>query len=557
MEGYFDLGDHGFPVTTASREAQTWFDRGLLWTYGYNHEEAVECFRKAVEADPGCAMAHWGIGYAGGPNYNMPWDLFDDASRAEAAATGYEHSRKAVELSGGVTGWEAALIAALPARYPQAEPAADVEAMKAWDAAFADAMRDAFAAHPESHEVRTVFAEALLNLTPWKMWDLASGQPAKGARTEEARKVLEEALDAGGAAMRHPGLLHLYVHLMEMSPFPEKALRAGDALRRLVPDAGHLIHMPTHIDVLCGHYQNVVDWNEAAVAADLKFYHERGAFNIYTGYRQHNYHFVIYGAMFLGQFEPAMRAVRGMAETTPEEMPRMESPPMADYFEAYLGFGPHVLVRFGRWREATQLELPEAPGLYCTLAAHVHYARGVGHAALGEVAQALAEEEAYHAAIARVPESRMLHNNKVVDLLAIGAEMLRGEILYREAKYDEAYAALRRAIALEDGLPYDEPWGWMQPVRHALGALLLEQGRAEEAEAVFREDLGLGGQLSRATVHPDNVWALKGLHDCLKARGESVEIVQVRQRLDLAQARADRAVAASCFCAQAAMQAAE
>jgi len=144
-----------------------------------------------------------------------------------------------------------------------------------------------------------------------------------------------------------------------------------------------------------------------------------------------------------------------------------------------------------------------------------------------------------------------------VDLLAIGSEMLRGEILYRQAKYDEAFAALRQAIAFEDTLPYDEPWGWMQPVRHALGALLLEQGHTDEAEAVFREDLGLGGQLARATIHPDNVWALKGLHDCLKARGETVEIVQVRQRLDLAQARADSAIAASCFCAQIAMRAAD
>ena len=147
---------------------------------------------------------------------------------------------------------------------------------------------------------------------------------------------------------------------------------------------------------------------------------------------------------------------------------------MADYFESYLSFGPHVLVRFGRWREATQLELPDDPELYCTKAAHVHYARAIGHAALGEVDAALEEEALYHAAIERVPESRTLHNNKVVDLLAIGSEMVRGEILYRQAKYDEAYAALRRAIALEDNLPYDEPWGWMQPVRHALGALLLE-----------------------------------------------------------------------------------
>ena len=223
MDTYFDLGGHSFPVTTQSTEAQTWFDRGLLWTYGYNHEEAVTCFERAIGADPKCAMAYWGAGYAAGPNYNMPWKLFDYAGRAAAARDGYTHARKALDLIEGVMGWEAAMIQALPARYAQPDPL-DPEAMKAWDADFADAMRDAFAAHPESHEVRTVFAEALLNLTPWKMWDLPTGQPAASARTVEAQTVLEEALESDPSAMHHPGLLHLYVHLMEMSPIPEKAL---------------------------------------------------------------------------------------------------------------------------------------------------------------------------------------------------------------------------------------------------------------------------------------------------------------------------------------------
>jgi tetratricopeptide (TPR) repeat protein len=553
MDGYgYDLGDHSFPVTTSSPEAQRWFDRGLLWTYGYNHEEAIACFRRALEADPRCAMAHWGIGYASGPNYNMPWDLFDAAGRAEALAAGHAAARAAAAHVAGCAPWEEALIGALPTRYPQSEP---IEDMSSWDRHFADAMRRAFHAHPDSLEVRAIFAEALLNLTPWKMWDLRSGSPAEGAATEEAQAVLEKAMADDPAAMRHPGIHHLYVHLMEMSPFPEKALKAGDVLRTLVPDAGHLVHMPTHIDVLCGQYQNVVHWNEVAVAADEKFWRDRGPFNIYSGYRLHDYHFVIYGALFLGQIEPALRAVRGARETVPEEMLRVESPPMADYFESYLGFEPHVLVRFGRWHEAAAMELPADPELYCTLAANVHYARGVAHAALGDVRRAEAEEVSYRDAMERVPETRLLHNNRVVDLLAIGAEMLRGEILYRGGEIDAAFAALRRSVALDDALPYDEPWGWMQPARHALGALLLEQGRLAEAEAVFREDLGLGGHLSRATIHPDNVWSLKGLHDCLEARGEAAEIVHVRQRLDLAQARADHAVAASCFCAQGALAA--
>ena len=555
MHEYYNLGEHTYPVSTRSDEAQLWFDRGLLWTFGYNHEEAIACFQKAIEADPDCAMAHWGLGYAAGPNYNMPWHLFDKANRAKALATGFDAAQTALGLSDGLEDWEKALVEALPARYPQADLIKD---MSPWNDDFADAMRLAFNAHQDNLEVRTIFAEALLNRTPWKMWDLQAGKPVEDASTQEAQSVLENAFEEQPAAMRHPGLLHLYVHLMEMSPFPEKALKAGDVLRTLVPDAGHLVHMPTHIDVLCGQYRDVVYWNEEAVRADLKYWRDKGPFNIYSGYRLHNYHFVIYGALFLGQFEPAMAAVRGAAETVPEEMLRVESPPMADYFESYLSFEPHVLVRFGKWREAIALELPDDPELYCTLAANVHYARGVAHAALGEVEKAETEEKKFLEAKARVPESRRLHNNRVIDLLDIAAEMLRGEICYRKGEYDDAFAALRRSVALDDNLPYDEPWGWMQPSRHALGALLLEQGHLDEAEAVFREDLGLGGQLSRATVHPDNVWSLKGLHDCLEAGGAKPEdLMQIRQKLDIAEARADHRVAASCFCAQAALQQAD
>ncbi|SMO39930.1 hypothetical protein [Ruegeria faecimaris] len=554
MSDYYDLGTHSCPVSTSSPDAQLWFDRGLVWTYGYNHEEAVVCFQRALEHDPNCAMAHWGVAYAAGPNYNMPWDLHDDAGRQKALTLAYDATQLAMSLAGECTPVEQALIRALPARYPQREA---IDDMHNWDHDFADAMRAAFASQPAHLDLRSIYVESLMNLTPWQMWDLQSGQPAKGAATVEAQQALEAAMANDPAAMTHPGLLHLYVHLMEMSPTPEKALKAGDILRTLVPDAGHLVHMPTHIDVLCGHYQNVVHWNQKAVEADLKYYEREGAFNIYTGYRQHNYHFVIYGALFLGQMEPALRANQGLWDTTPEDMLRIESPPMADFFESYMSMGPHILIRFGRWEEAMALELPSDPDLYCTLTATTHYARAIAFAATGQVSEAEAEEQLFLAAKARVPETRLLHNNRVIDLLDIAREMLRGEIEYRMENYDAAYAHLRRSVELDDTLPYDEPWGWMQPTRHALGALLFEQGHTAEAEAIYREDLGLGGTLSRASVHPDNVWSLKGLHDCLKARGETVEIVQIRQRLDLALARADRAVGASCFCAQAAMRAAE
>ncbi|MEX0348542.1 MAG: tetratricopeptide repeat protein [Paracoccaceae bacterium] len=548
----YNLGTHSCPVTTRSDEAQLWFDRGLTWTYAYNHDEAITCFERALEHDPECAMAHWGVAYAAGPNYNLPWALLDDAGRERALTKAYDATQQAMVRLDGCTEVETQLIKALPARYPQRLP---TDNMESWDRDFADAMRAAFTLCPDQLDLRTIYVESLLNLTPWKMWDLRSGQPAEGAATLEAQEGLETAMRDDPAAMTHPGLLHLYIHLMEMSPTPEKALKAGDILRTLVPDAGHLVHMPTHIDVLCGNYQDVVRWNQQAVVADLEYYQREGPFNIYSGYRLHNYHFVIYGALFLGQMQPALEANSGMWQTIPEEMLRVESPPMAEFFESYLAMEPHILIRFGQWEAAKALKLPDDPDLFRTVTATVHYARAVAHAATGDVPAAEAEEALFHAARARVPETRLLHNNKIVDLLEIASEMLRGEIEYRKGNYEAAFAHLRASVALDDGLPYDEPWGWMQPTRHALGALLFEQGHVEEAEAAYREDLGLGGQLSRATVHPDNIWSLKGLHDCLKSRGESIEIIQIKQRLDLALARADRSVAASCFCAQAAMQA--
>lgn len=548
----YDLGQHSWPITTSTPEAQIWFDRGLNWTYGFNHDEAIACFKRALDVDPNCAMAAWGIAYAGGPNYNRPWRLYDDKSCAKALGKAYEATQTALSLCTGLSDVEDALIKALSTRYPQSDPA-PIQDMEQWDRAFADAMMDIHHHFPNERDVRSLYVEALMNLTPWKMWDFRSGNAPTGARTQEAQDTLEQAFANDPKAMAHPGLLHLYVHLMEMSPHPDRALKAADALRTLVPDAGHLVHMPTHIDVLCGAYRDAVYWNEKAVEVDLKFYNREGAFNLYTGYRQHNYHFVIYAALFLGQIEPALRAVKGMVDTIPDHMLRIESPPMADHLESYMHLTPHILVRFGRWQEAIELEPPEDQTLYCTGTAYTHYARTIAFAATGRVAEAKAEEQVFLAACARVPDSRLMHNNRVVDLLEIAKAMCRGEILYRTGAYDEAFAALREAVALDDALPYDEPWGWMQPARHALGALLFEQGHVHEAEAVYRADLGLSGQLSRATIHPGNVWSLKGLHDCLAKRGACEELPIIKQQLDMALARADSAVAASCFCAQAAM----
>jgi tetratricopeptide (TPR) repeat protein len=547
MDYPYDVGPYSRKVTTASADAQRWFDRGLNWCFGYHHEEAVRCFEKALEIDPSCAMAHWGIGYAAGPNYNYPWELQDPAGKAAALARAHDSARAALALSDHVTTPERALIAALPARYPQREP---IDDQRSWNDAFADAMRIAHQAHPDDLDVRAIFAEAILNRTPWRMWDLHTGEPAPGAGTLEAREVLESAFRDLPGAMDHPGLLHLHVHLMEMSSHPEAALATGDRLRELSPDMGHLTHMPTHIDIQCGHYRDAMLWNQKAIVADRKFYDRAGPMNFYSGYRIHNYHFAAYGAMFLGRYAPAIAAANELIKTMPEEMLRIPSPPMADFFESYVSIRQHVLIRFGKWQQLVAQDLPADRDLYCNTTAMIHYAKGVAYAALGEVPAAEAEQVLFRKAAKRVPTSRYLHNVPCVQLLAVAEEMLEGEIAYRRGEHGAAFTRLRAAIALEDALPYDEPWGWMQPIRHALGALLLEQGQAAEAETIYREDLGLGGTLPRAQIHPDNLWALRGLLDCLQRRGETAEAALIRQRMAFAAARADQPVSVSCFCAR-------
>ncbi|HKD47894.1 MAG TPA: hypothetical protein VKB67_09420 [Rhizomicrobium sp.] len=547
MDYPYDLGSHSRKITTKSADAQRWFDRGLNWCFGYHHQEAEACFEKALEFDPNCAMAHWGIGYAAGPNYNLPWELLDPDGKAVALARGYDAAHAALALKGSVTAPERALIEALPARYPQRDP---VDDQRPWNDKFADAMRFAHQAHPDDLDLRAIFVEAILNRTPWRMWDLQTGEPAPGAGTIEARDVLESAFRDLPGAKNHPGLLHLHVHLMEMSPHPETALVTGDRLREMTADMGHLTHMPTHIDIQCGYYRDAMYWNQKAIVADRKFYDRAGPMNFYSAYRVHNYHFAAYAAMFLGQFTPAIAAADELIETVPDELLRVPSPPMADFFESYLSIRQHVLIRFGKWHEILAQALPTDPNLYCNTKAMIHYAKGVAHAALGEVDAAETEQALFRDALWRVPKSRKLHNVPCTQLLAVAEEMLDGEIAYRRGEYEAAFTHLRAAVALEDSLPYDEPWGWMQPVRHALGALLLEQGRTAEAEAVYREDLGLAGALPRAQVHPENLWALRGLLDCLERRGELKEAEQIRQRVEIAAARADEPVPVSCFCAR-------
>ncbi len=538
---YYDLGAYSSAVSTSSPDAQRWFDRGLVWTYGYNHEEAIACFRRALEADPSCVMAHWGIAYAVGPNYNKQWEAFEPEEKPEALAAAHDAIAEAIILVPGASPREQALIAALALRYPD-DPG--IEDFGPWNDAFADAMREVHADFPEDLDVACIFAEALMNRTPWQLWDLPGGKAAEGASTLEAKEVLETAFAKLPGAWEHPGLLHMYIHLMEMSPHPELALRHGDRLVGLVPDAGHLIHMATHIDVLCGDYQNVVSRNERAIVADRKFVARDGADNFYSVYRCHNHHFRIYGALFLGQKTPALEAADELVANLPETILR----PLADWFESFIPMKQHILVRFGEWDAILAQELPEDAELYCFTTALMRYARAIALANTHDIKGAKAEREAFLEARANVPDSRMLFNNTCVDILGVAEAMLDGELAYHAGDVDKAFEHLHEAIRRDDTLPYDEPWGWMQPPRHALGALLLEQGRLDEAEAVYRADLGLDATLARACQHPRNLWSLHGLHECLARRGETVEILHVRQLLDQALARAEVQVHASCYC---------
>ena len=543
----YDLGAYRRPVTTRSAEAHAWFDRGLAWTYGYNHEEASACYRRAIEADPECAMAWWGVAYAVGPNYNKPWEAFDDEDAAHSLETARDAVVQANRRARNAAAVERALIGALEHRYPSATLEAD---MCPWNDAYADAMRAVHAQHAQDPDVEALFAEPIMNRTPWALWDLKTGAVAEGADTAEAIDVLEAAIrrrDEHGEEP-HPGLLHMYIHLMEMSPHPERALPACDRLRDLVPDAGHLVHMPTHIDVLCGDYRAVVETNHAGIEADRKFLATQGARNFYSLYRCHNYHFKIYGAMFLGQYRPALAAAEELIATLPEELLTVASPPMADWLEGFVPMKQHVRIRFGKWKNIIAEALPRNPELYCVTTATMCYAKGVAHSVLGDIAVAEAEAVAFEEALARVPESRYVFNNRCLDVLAIAREMLHGEVEYRRGCFDAAFERLRPAVELDDNLPYDEPWGWMQPTRHALAALLLEQDRVEEAAAVYRADLGHDDTLSRACQHPDNVWSLHGYQECLARLGRSEEAKIVKQRRDLAMARADVPIAASCLC---------
>ncbi|KAH7130534.1 hypothetical protein B0J11DRAFT_523373 [Dendryphion nanum] len=542
----YNVGLFTRKISTSNPSAQTWFNRGLIWSYAFHHDESARCFSYAIEEDPEAAMLHWGIAYALGPNYNKPWDMFDDEDLSRTLDRIREANEEANKYAPKATDVERALIDAIQSRVPKSLE--DI-AYRACNEAYAEAMASVYQKFPKDLDVASLYADALMNLSAWDLWDLKTGEPTPGARSIEAKAVLEAALKKP-CAYGHPGLLHLYIHLMEMSKTPEVALVAADHLRTLTPEAGHLVHMPSHLDILIGDYRRAIASNADACVADEKWVAEHGGDNFYTFYRLHNYHSLIYAAMFAGQYQVCMDTVERMEASVPESLLRIESPPMADWSESWVSVRVHVLVRFGKWDEILALQFPKDKELYSVTTAMYHYGRGVAFAAKGKVEEAQKERELLYEAVPRVQPTRIAGDfpNKAIVVLEVAKAMLDGELEYRKGNHDVAFKHLETAIERDDALVYAEPWPWMLPTRHAYAALLLEQGRIEEATKAYAEDLGFDDTLPRARWHPNNVWALHGYHECLLKLNRTEEAKIIKQQLTLASAVADVPVKASCYC---------
>ncbi|KAK7426283.1 hypothetical protein QQZ08_007183 [Neonectria magnoliae] len=540
---YYDLGAFRRLVTTDSPDAQGWFSRGLTWAYSFNHGEAVRCFEQVISHDPSCAMGYWGVAYASGPNYNKKWTAFDRVELRAAVTRCHYMAVQAKQHAAGASPVERALIDAIQCRFPFSLAPDDFSPSVL---GFADAMRRVCKRFDKDLDVAALTADALMNTAPWNLFERTTRKPNLKTPVLEVKDILERALKLPGC--RHPGILHLYIHLMEMSDTPEAALAAADCLRSLVPDSGHMRHMPSHIDVLVGDYRRAIDTNMKATIADDKFFAREGTGTFYSFYRLHNYHSLIYAAMLAGQSRVALDSVGRMEATITEDLLLVDSPPMAKWMEVFKSVRIHVLIRFGMWDDLKRQPIPENKDLYCVTIAMTHYGRGIAWAATGNVGEADKERDLFRAAAKRVPRSRLSFPNRVVDVLKVAFAMLDGEIEYRRGSYEAAFESLRLAVARDDALVYSEPWGWMLPTRHACAALMLEQGRIEEAAVVYAEDLGLKKSLVRTHQNPNNVWALHGYYECLVRLGRVAEAGVIRKQLKIADARTDVTISSSCFC---------
>jgi tetratricopeptide (TPR) repeat protein len=509
------LGPLTHPISsTRNAESQAFFTQGMNLVYAYNHPEAVRAFKESARLDPENPMAWWGQALALGPNLNLPM-------QPEAVGPAYAASRKALALKARANGMERALIEALAERYSD-DPEADRATL---DRAWADALARVVAEYPDHTGVATLYADALMNLSPWNYWT-PDGEPRE--HTATVLKTLESVL---AKVPDHPGALHLYIHALEAVD-PARAEPAADRLARLTPGAGHLVHMPTHIYMWRGRYQEAYQLNAQAIAADEGYLAQCRAQGIYPLlYYPHNIHFMVWAAMFEGRSATALADARKIAAHNHVETELFGLPELFEQQPLY------VLARFGRWEEV--LNEPRPPAQARLMNALWHYARGLAYRHRGDIRGAQEELESLRR-IAAEPDMAEKYTAfaPTLTLIRIAEEVLAGEIAAGQKRYGEAISHLERAVRLQDGTMYNEPPEWFFPVRHYLGAVLLEAGLPGEAETVYWQDL---------RQNRENGYALFGLHQALKAQGRDGEAEAVKARLDKAWARADVKLTSSRF----------
>jgi len=511
------LGNHHRSITTTSPEAQRYFDQALVWTYAFNHDEAIRSYGAAAEKDPSCAMAYWGIAYCNGPHINYP------AVPPERAKAAWAALQKALALAPKAAPVEHALIEALAKRYADPQP----ENRAPLDQAYAAAMHDVYMAHKDDVDVGTLYAESLMDLQHWDLWT-KEGKP-KG-RVEEIMAVLEGVM---AKQPDHPGATHLYIHVVENSPFPEKGNAAAETLVDLVPGSGHLVHMPGHIYVQTGRWALAAAANERAIVADRKYRAISPRQGFYSIYMAHNNQFLSWVAMMQGRGEKAVAEARATLAGIPADY--IDSHPAE--VDGYLPILYEALIRFGRWDE--MLKEPAPSPKLPILTAFRHNARGIAFAAKGQIDDAVKEQATFRELTAKIGPDVIMAINPARTVLALADHVLEGEIALARKDLDTAASELREAVKMEDDLLYMEPPDWLVPTRHTLGAILVAAKRFEEAEQVYREDL---------VAWPENGWALFGLARCLHAQGKHEEAAKVQKRFEAAWADADLKLASTCLC---------
>lgn len=504
-------------ITTNSPDAQRWFNQGIQWLYGFNHDEAIRSFEKAAEIDPTCAMAWWGSAYARGIHINNPQMGEEQSRLADAAA------QSAVDALDTESAIEQALISALRVRYTWPAP----EDRAGLDQAYAAAMEKVWHQYPDDPDVGTLFAESLMNLQPWDLW---TGAGAPKGRALEIVAVLERTLRV---APDHPGANHFYIHAIEASPWPERGLDVANRLGKLVPGSGHLVHMPSHIYIRVGQFADAARANEQAIAVDDAYLKIAPPPQFYNVYYLHNVHFLAYSAMMEGRYQVAIDAARQINKKIPQEF-------LKEFVKVADGFMPtayHVQIRFGKWKEILAETAPEEWQLFSR--ADRHAARAIALASLGKLDEAQAELNELDILAKEFTDEWLVGVNKASEVIAVARTMAQGELEFHRGDRERAFETLRKAVAREEALRYDEPPGWMQPVRHALGALLMADNRFADAEEVYRADL---------VRHPNNAWSLLGLEQALARQGKTGEAKALSEKVQQAWARADVKPVASCYC---------